>query len=185
MQKLPEIPSQQKSKDLVVLFIAIAIIVLIIVFGKHLTKIFGGLFSTVEGAGQGIGEALGITESKDDKTVKSAKDATVPSPLYSYSFKQYYQPKAPAGAPLMTVSNIHTLIEQLKDSKSFFNFGDDTAKAIGVFSKMPTKIIVSWFAERFNSETGNDLFDWLTHYYKSDVVASIVKNVNAKPTFKV
>lgn len=182
--KLPDIPTAQKSKDLVFLFTAIVVIILIVVFAKHIGKIFGGLFGTVESAGQGIGEALGITPSQDDKIVKAAQTAQIPSPLYSYSFKQYYQPKAPAGTPLITTAQAHNYISQLLDSKSFFQFADNTSKAVGVFSQLSSKIMVSWLAYRFLQEEGRDLFEWLTSNFKSEIVAQIVNNVNAKPLFK-
>jgi hypothetical protein len=177
-----KLPNTDKSKELVTIAVAIGVIILVYIVVKHLSKIIGGIGTGIESAGEGIGTALGIVKSEDETKVNATYDKGS-SPLFSYTFDTM-KPQAPAGSPLITVAQAHDLIEKLKDTKSFFNFLDDTTKAIGIFSGLKTKFMVAWFAKRFLTETGRDLFEWLKTNYKSDIVADIIQNVNVKPVYK-
>ena len=165
---LKSAPSTEQSKNLVTFAIAIAIIILVIVFAKNIGKLF-------KSAAQG----LGLTSSEEKTNVNEAFfDTKANSPLSSSTFDKM-QKVAPVGSPLLTVSVVHALIQKLLSYRGIFTDSDE--KIVGLFTGgFQTQFQVAWFAKRFYIETGSDLFDWMRKndsLFSQGLAASTVNKV--------
>jgi hypothetical protein len=166
---------QIDMKGALTVLVSIAVLVVLIIIVKNISNLF-----------KSGSEGLGLTNS-DTKQFVNQVYASQDSPLFSNEFDKM-QPKAPNNAPLKTVAEMHTYIEQLKDARGFL-FDDDSA-AVGVFDNFSTQFMVAWFAKRFQVETGNDLFTWMrkedtlfSQGFAAGTVNAIIKKVNALPRY--
>ena len=176
----PHSVGTNEAKGYVLIIVVIAIAILVFVFAKDIGKIFHGLF-------KGVGEGLGVESSSERQTVdevyKSGK-----SPLFSYTFDKM-QPVAPAGSPLLTTAQVHSLIKKLESYRGVLY--DEGEKAVGLFSSLGTQFKVAWFAKRFQIENGSDLFTWLrksntlfAQGFNAQIVDDILNVVNHLPVYK-
>lgn len=179
MQKPPNVGTSE-AKSIVLLIVIIAIAVLVFVFAKDIGKIFHGLF-------KGVGEGLGVESSGERQNVDEVY-ASGKSPLFSYTFDKM-QKVAPAGSPLLTTQQIHSLIQKLESYRGVLF--DDGEKAVGLFSSLGTQFKVAWFAKRFQIENGSDLFTWLrksntlfAQGFNAQIVEDILNVVNHLPVYK-
>jgi hypothetical protein len=174
------LPNTAQAKGIVTLIVIIAIAVLVFVFAKDIAKIFGGLF-------KGTSEGLGLSNSSDKTNVNNQYSGGS-SPLFSYSFDQMAK-QAPAGSPLLTVAQVHDLINKLESYRGILF--DDGEKAVGLFASLGTQYKVAWFAKRFQIENGSDLFTWLrksdtlfSQGFSASIVNDIINVVSKLPVYK-
>jgi hypothetical protein len=142
-----------------------------------------------------IFEKLGITKTAEDNTID---DVATQSPSKSVWSGDAFKKAAPAGTILLLTS-----AAKKEYAAKIFNalnsfWGDDENAVIAVFRSLKTQSQVADLAQYFRTTYGVDLFETLkngTEYTKtyrpitaglsSEIVAEIIKIVNAKPKYNV
>lgn len=110
----------------------------------------------------GILEGLGLSQSQAGHDYD--EQVSNPNSFWSAAFWK----AAPAGSKLLKTADMQNMKDAIEDA--FGVFGDDEAKVIGVFKSLQTQSQLSFFADWFQQQTGNDLLKYLkgTDYWPND-----------------
>lgn len=151
-----------------VIYLAIGIIIFMVL------KKFTGIFS-------GLGQALGMSDTKDETNTKNAVETTTDNEQSKgnrsfWSPNWYKSPKAQkAKAKLFTVAGAKTLSKQIYDSVGYIK--DEPTKALAVFKNCRTQSQVSFLSEQFNKQYKSDLLAWLKEKFDTNEQKAVMSDI--------
>lgn len=151
----------EKQKQ--VLFAIFVIVVLI-----ALSKLYKGIDKGAKQVGDKLSD-FGITESDKAEALKKME-----------AFRPSYYKNLKGSVRLLKMQNAKDLAKEIYNSRTAYVYTDD-ARILGVFKKLSTKSQVSFLAEVFQKEYGEDMLNFFFKPMTNDYLEQLYDLVKSLP----
>jgi hypothetical protein len=166
--------TQEQSKAWVTLLVGLVVVVLAIIFFKKIMDFFNG-----------IGEGLGLKDTKEEKvnraTVAAAVNKENAKGNKSYWSPNFYIVSKPPNK--LTASTAESIAKQFYDSVGYVT--DTPSQGAGALRRCANGCQLSQVAATFNSKYGLDLLNWLQNKYDTqeqvEILADMLRYSNNLP----
>lgn len=173
------LPDINKSKGIVVLVGGLVVVVLFVIFFSKIMQFF-----------KGIGEGVGLSDSKEgkdnakfiDKNVKQSQQQGVDNP-----FNPNFYKGRNVNATIITTASANSIAKRIYDSVGYLY--DSPGKASAAFHLLKTQAQISFVSEIFNNRYNLDLLTWLNDKFdvngQREYLRNIIEYVNSLPKYNL
>jgi Sec-independent protein translocase protein TatA len=179
---MPGVTGIGDAKKAGVILIVVAVVVLVILFGKRISEALGTIF-----------EGIGLNKSKEEK----ANDAVINTASETENRRGTKSPWSPlffdttaartAKAKIFTVKSAQAIAKQIWDAIGIFT--DTPSQILAAFRNCKTQSQVSFLSKAFSTMYNRDLFAWLTEKLDTETqrktLREIIQYVDNLPKYQI